>query len=306
MIAQKPTPPREIAEMSLRLGQRIRSARAARAMTMKQLAAESDISLPYLSRVEKGDGNISLAVLYRIAAALNLPADHLLADDERYGSDYALITELLKPQSAAQLRDIRQWLVGHLADRHSNDAATRRIALIGLRGAGKSTLGPLIARRLDIPFVELNAEIEKEAGLSLTEIFSIYGQAGFRRLERRCLDRVIGTYPEVVMATGGGIVVEPGTYELLLHSFFSVWLHADPDEHFRRVMAQHDVRIATPQLQKEAMSNIVDALKARQKLYALAHASIDTTHKPIGELAQRAVSLIRESLLTDFPALSAA
>lgn len=299
MIRQKLLSQQEVSELSLRLGQRIRSARAARAMTMKQLALESDISLPYLSRVEKGDGNISLAVLYKLAAALNLPADHLLADEDRYGPDYTLIIELLKRQSSWQLSEIRKRLVNHLAGQKDGCVAARRIALIGLRGGGKSTLGVLIAKRFDIPFVELNAEVEKEAGLSLAEIFSIYGQAGFRRLERRCLDRVVSTYPEVVMATGGGIVVEPATYELLLHSFFSIWLHADPEEHFRRVMAQHDVRIATPQLHEEAMSNIVDALNARQKLYALAHARIDTTHRQVDELVEHAASLICENLPAD-------
>lgn len=306
MIPKKLLPPHEITRLSLRLGQRIRSARAERAMTMRQLALESDISLPYLSRVEKGDGNISLAVLYRLAAALNLPAEQLLTDEERYGPDYALLTELLKSQSSDQLSDIRKCLVRHLADRQHSHVATRRIALIGLRGAGKSTLGVLIAKRLGVPFIELNAEIEKEAGLSLTEIFSIYGQAGFRRLERRCLDRVVSTYPEVVMATGGGIVVEPATYELLLHSFFSIWLHADPEEHFRRVMAQHDVRIATPQLQEEAMTNIIDTLTARQRLYALAHAQIDTTDKLIDALVEQAVTLAGKSLPADLSVISAA
>lgn len=306
MAKQKLLSPQEISDLSLRLGQRIRSARAARAMTMRQLALESDISLPYLSRVEKGDGNISLAVLYRLAAALNLSADHLLADEERYGPDYALIIELLKRQSSGQLREIRERLVDHLAGQKYSRVAARRIALIGLRGAGKSTLGALIAKRLGIPFVELNAEVEKEAGLSLSEIFSIYGQAGFRRLERRCLDRVVSTYPEVVMATGGGIVVEPATYELLLHSFFSIWLHADPEEHFRRVMAQHDVRIATPQLHEEAMANIIDALTARQRLYTLAHADIDTTDRQIDALVEQAVALADENAQTAFLPANAA
>lgn len=300
MIQKKPVSPQEIADLSLRLGQRIRSARAARAMTMKQLAQESDISLPYLSRVEKGDGNISLAVLYKLAAALNLTADHLITDEERYGPDYTLIMELLKRQSPGQLREVRERLVSHLAGQKDNPAGMRRIALIGLRGAGKSTLGVLIAKRLGLPFVELNAEVEKEAGLSLSEIFSIYGQSGFRRLERRCLDRIVSTHSEVVVATGGGIVVEPATYELLLHSFFSIWLHADPEEHFRRVMAQHDVRIATPQLHEEAMANIIDALTARQRLYALAHADIDTTDKSVEALVDQALALVNESIHTGF------
>ncbi|WP_151633220.1 helix-turn-helix transcriptional regulator [Noviherbaspirillum aerium] len=272
-----------IDELSLRLGQRVRSARAARAMTMKQLAEESGISLPYLSRVEKGDGNISISVLYRLATALSLPLENLLSGNERHGADYALIVELLKRQSHEQLSEIRQWLAGYTSAHGGMEVSAQplRIALIGLRGAGKSTLGPLLARQLGIPFVELNREIEKEAGINLKEIFWLYGQAGYRRLERRCLERVIATCPQVVLATGGGIVAEPSTYELLLHSFYNVWLQADADDHFARVMAQHDARIASPQLQKEAMENIHYTLEARAALYELAHARISTSGKTV-------------------------
>lgn len=271
----------QTAELSARLGQRVRSARAARAMTMKQLAHESGISLPYLSRVEKGDGNISIAVLYRLAMALNLPIENLLADTDRHGTDYTLIVELLKRQSQEQLGEIRQWLVDYSAKHSPSSARPMRIALVGMRGAGKSTLGPMLARQLGLPFVELNAEIEAEAGVNLKEIFWLYGQAGYRRLERRCLERVIATYPQVVLATGGGIVVEPATHELLLHSFYNIWLQAEPEEHFARVMAQHDARIASPELKKEAMDNIHHALEARESLYEMSHARVDTSGKSI-------------------------
>jgi len=280
----------ETPDLQQRVAQRVRAARAGRAMSMKQLARESGVSLPYLSRVERGEGNISLAVLGKLAAALHLSADSMLADDERYGADYALIVELLKRQPPARLREVRKALLGGASER----AAPRRIALVGLRGAGKSTLGPLLAQRLGLPFVELNREVEQEAGISLDLIFSIYGQAGFRQLEKRCLDRIIAQYPEVVLATGGGIVVEPSTYELLLHSFFCVWLHAEPQEHFRRVMAQHDARIATPELQEEAMANIVGALEARRRLYGLAHASVDTTHREVDALVQQLEELVQK------------
>ncbi|MFC7516454.1 helix-turn-helix transcriptional regulator [Herbaspirillum sp. GCM10030257] len=278
--------------LSMRLGQRVRSARAARAMTMKQLAMESGISLPYLSRVEKGDGNISIAVLHKLATALNLPLENLLSDNERYGADYALIVELLKRQSHEQLSEIRQWLADYTSKRADPSMAPMRIALIGLRGAGKSTLGPLLARQLDVPFVELNREIEAEAGVNIKEIFWLYGQAGYRRLERRCLERVIATYPQVVLATGGGIVAAASTYELLLHSFYNIWLKAEPEEHFARVMAQHDARIASPQLQKEAMENIHYALEARGELYDLAHAKINTSGKTVEQTAKELARLL--------------
>lgn len=270
-------------DLSLRIGQRVRACRAARAMTMKQLAGDSGISLPYLSRVEKGDGNVSVAVLQKLALALGVEIDSLISEHERYGADYALIVELLKRQSPAQLKEIRSMLLGH--EQSSHAGAPRRIALVGLRGAGKSTLGPLLARQLDIPFTELNREVEREAGLSLDLVFSLYGQAGFRRLERRCLDRIVAGNEPMVLATGGGIVVETGTYEVLLHSFHTVWLHAAPQEHFRRVMAQHDARIATPQLRDEAMRNIEGALQARRQAYALAHTHLDTTGQQVEALA---------------------
>lgn len=291
-MSQQPQIAVEAPDLQQRVAQRVRAARAARAMSMKQLARESGISLPYLSRVERGDGNISLAVLGKLASALNLSADSMLADDERYGADYALIVEILKRQPPAKLREIRKALLD--GDASGRAGVPRRIALVGLRGAGKSTVGPLLAKRLGLPFVELNREVEKEAGVALDLIFSIYGQAGFRQLEKRCLDRIIAQYPEVVLATGGGIVVEPGTYELLLHSFFCVWLHAEPQEHFRRVMAQHDARIATPELHEEAMANIVGALEARRKLYSLAHASVDTTGREVEALVEQIDALVQK------------
>src|SRR5690606_26400332 len=190
----------EAPDLQERVAQRVRAARAGRAMSMKQLARESGISLPYLSRVERGDGNISLAVLGKLAAALHLSADSMLAYDERYGADYALIVELLNRQSPARLREIRKALLE--GESAQGGQAPRRIALVGLRGAGKSTLGPVLAERLGSPFGELDHEVQKEAGIALDLILSRYGQAGFRQLEKRCLDCMLTQYPEVVLATG--------------------------------------------------------------------------------------------------------
>lgn len=278
-------------DLSLRIGQRVRACRAARAMTMKQLARESGISLPYLSRVEKGDGNVSVAVLQKLALALGVEIEGFLSDPEQYGPDYALIVELLKRQSPDQLKDIRRMLLNH-GEQSTADGAPQRIALVGLRGAGKSTLGPLLAAHLQVPFIELNREVERETGLSLALVFSLYGQAGFRQLERRCLDRIVAAHKSVVVATGGGIVAEAATYEVLLHSFHAVWLQAEPSEHFRRVMAQHDARIATPQLRQEAMHNIEAALQARREAYALAHTHLDTN----GQTPQALLGRLLESL----------
>ena len=144
-----------------------------------------------------------------------------------------------------------------------------------------------------MPFVELNTLVAERAGMALSEVFSIYGQAGFRRLERDCLEQVIAHYPQVIIATGGGIVAEPATYELLLHSFLVCWLHATPEVHFQRVMKQHDARIATPALRDEAMANILASFEARCKLYALAHVQVDTTRITVEQAVQQMLTQLQ-------------
>jgi XRE family transcriptional regulator, aerobic/anaerobic benzoate catabolism transcriptional regulator len=258
------------------LAQRVRDARARRFMSRKALAEQSEISLAYLARVESGTGNISLGLLQRLSLALNLPIESFLAADEPANADFTMIVEFLRRQPPERLANIRKQLFD------SRDA--QRIALVGIRGVGKSTLGPLLAERLGIPFVELNREIEKEAKLDVSEIFSLYGQRGYRALERSCLERIVVEYPNVVLATGGGIVAEAATYELLLGSFFTVWLKAKPREMFERVLLQHDARIASAQLRFEAVDNIKRTLEARRHLYELAHAAYDTSGKLPGEI----------------------
>jgi XRE family aerobic/anaerobic benzoate catabolism transcriptional regulator len=264
-------------ELHALLGQRVRDARARRFMTRKALAEESGISLAYLARVEGGTGNISLGLLQRLALALNLPIESFFTAEEAPSADFTLIVEFLRRQSPEQLTQIRQQLF-------ASEAGGQRIALIGIRGVGKSTLGPLLAERLGVPFVELNREIEKEANLAVSEIFTLYGQHGYRVLERSCLERVVAEYPDVVLATGGGIVAESATYELLLTSFFTIWLKAKPRVMFERVLAQHDARIASTQLRDEAIENIGRTLEARRHLYELAHASFDTSGKTLEQI----------------------
>jgi XRE family aerobic/anaerobic benzoate catabolism transcriptional regulator len=279
------------------LAQRVRDARARRFMTRKALAEQSGISLAYLARVESGTGNISLGLLQRLSLALNLPIESFLAAEEPPNADFTMIVEFLKRQPPEQLAGIRRQLF------ESRDA--QRIALIGIRGVGKSTLGPLLAEKLGVPFVELNREIEKEANLEITEIFSLYGQRGFRALERSCLERIVVNHPNVVLATGGGIVAESATYELLLASFFTIWLKAKPRAMFERVLLQHDARIASAQLRFEAIDNIKRTLEARQHLYELAHADYDTTEKSVAQIIPALLSLLpaeRRSLPRTAPA----
>jgi XRE family aerobic/anaerobic benzoate catabolism transcriptional regulator len=267
------------------LAQRVRDARARRFMTRKALAQESGISIAYLARVERGSGNISLSLLQRLALALNLPIESFLAGNEAPNADLTMIVEFLKRQTPERLAVIRRQLF----DQHDR---AQRLALVGIRGVGKSTLGPALAERLSVPFVELNREIEKEAGLAVSEIFTVYGQHGYRVIERRCLERIIVNHPKVVLATAGGIVAETATYEVLLNSFFTVWLKASPAVMFERVLAQHDARIASPELRNEAIENIERTLEARQHLYELAPASFDTSGKTVEQVVRGLMSLL--------------
>jgi len=273
------------------LALRVRHARAQRFMTRKALAEESGISLAYLARVEAGTGNISLGLLQRLAFALNLPIELFFTAEESPNPDFTLIVEFLKRQSPERLAEVRRDLL-------QGDRGAQRIALIGIRGVGKSTLGPLLAERLGVPFVELNQEIEKEAKLAVSEIFTLYGQRGYRALERSCLERIIADYPDVVLTTGGGIVAEAATYERLLGSFFTIWLKAKPRVMFERVLAQHDARIANAQLRDEAVENIAKTLEARQPLYELAHASFDTSGKPVGQIVPALTGLLPRGVRT--------
>lgn len=257
-------------------------------MTRKQLADQSDISLAYLARVESGTGNISLGLLERLALALNLPIASFLSDEEPVSADFTMIVEFLRRQPAERLAHIRQVLFQR--------QDSQRVALVGIRGVGKSTLGPLLAERLGFPFVELNREVEKDAKLQVDELLSLYGQRGYRLLERTGLERVIQRHSTLVLATGGGIVAEAATYEQLLASCFTVWLQAEPRVMFERVLAQHDARIASVHMRSEAINNITRTLDARRHLYDLAHATYDTTGKSVEQAASELYALIPESL----------
>jgi XRE family aerobic/anaerobic benzoate catabolism transcriptional regulator len=260
----------------LALGERVREARARRGMSRRSLAQEAGVSERYLAQLETGAGNASVLLLRQIAGALGLPVVDLLREHNGQSAELALIVELLQRLSPAQLSAARE----ELARRFAAPAQRRqRIALIGLRGAGKSTLGMRLARELDVPFVELDREIEREAGTSLSEIFLLYGQAGYRRYERRCLERIFERYERCVIATGGSIVSEPGTYDLLLSACYTVWLKARPEEHMARVIAQGDTRPMAGNVQ--AMDDLRRILDARAALYGQADAVVDTAGRSI-------------------------
>jgi XRE family aerobic/anaerobic benzoate catabolism transcriptional regulator len=259
-----------------RLGERVRTLRNQRGMTRKALAAHAKVSERYLAQLEVGKGNCSIVLLRRIARAIGLPVTQLVYEGAEPALDLVLLSQFLERLSPSALADARDLLLKHFSE-PSEAMRRRRIALIGLRGGGKSTLGRLLAEHLDVPFVELDREIERRSGANLSEIFDMFGQETFRRAEREALDDVLRRHPHFVIATSGSIVTEPSTLELLLASCFTVWVRAEPQEHMKRVMAQGDMRPMANNIR--AMEDLVSILKSREPLYAKAEAVVATTGK---------------------------
>ena len=254
------------------LGERVRTLRARRGMTRKILARDSGVSERYLALLENGDGNGSVMVLAKVAAALHVPVVELLREERTAPPEREQLQSLLKRLSPAQLKTAHDML--SRAFDAGVQARMRRIALVGLRGAGKSSLGAALAKQLRVPFVELDREVEREANVSLNEIFLLYGQAGYRRYERAALERIFAKHGRVVIATGGSIVSEPDTYDLLLSTCYTVWLKAQPEEHMARVVAQGDTRPMKGN--REAMEDLRRILVTRAPLYGRADAVVDT------------------------------
>jgi XRE family aerobic/anaerobic benzoate catabolism transcriptional regulator len=257
-----------------RLGERVRTLRNQRGMTRKALAQHAKVSERYLAQLEAGLGNCSIVLLRRIARAIGLPVTQLVHDGAEPPLDLVLLTQFLERLAPDMLVEARKLVTEHFS---SPSEDRRRIALIGLRGGGKSTLGQLLAEHLGVPFIELDREIERRSGANLSEIFDMFGQETFRRAEREALDEVLRRHPHFVIATSGSIVTEPGTLELLLASCFTVWVRAEPEEHMKRVMAQGDMRPMANNAR--AMEDLVSILKSREPLYAKAEAVLATTGK---------------------------
>ncbi|MFZ0794309.1 MAG: helix-turn-helix transcriptional regulator [Candidatus Korobacteraceae bacterium] len=272
-----------------RVGERVRETRARRGMTRKLLARDSGVSERYLAQLETGQGNISILLLRQIANALDLPVEDLVLAGPEPPVDLVHTTEFLRRLSAGEMAEARQLLVQHFGG-VDQEARRGRIALIGLRGAGKSTLGTLLAGRMEVPFLELDRLIEQESGVSLSAIFDLYGQSGFRRLERRCLDQVIERHPRFVLATGGSLVSEPATFERLLTMCFTVWLRATPEQHMQRVIAQGDMRPMADN--RESMSDLKRILEVREPLYRKADVTIDTS----GSTTQQSVDKLNRAI----------
>lgn len=282
------------------LGDRVRQARARRGMTRKQLARDSGVSERYLAQIEGGEGNISVLVLRHLARALNVSADVLLFEGPEPPIELVHTVEFLRRLSMEDLALARQMLL-HQFGGVDPAARHRRIALVGLRGAGKSGLGAALAERLEMPFLELDRLIEQESGLTLSLIFDFRGQSGFRRLERQCLEGVIQRHPRFVIATGGSLVSEPATFERLLSSCFTVWLRASPEEHMQRVIAQGDMRPMSNN--RDAMSDLKRILAEREVLYSKADIQLDTAGRTFEESLDALIQALRDSTVRESPAL---
>ena len=269
------------------LGRRVREAREQRGMARKVLSKTADVSERYLAALEAGEGNASIVLLRRVAAALGVRLADLLDSGEPV-AEQRLIRRFLDSLPHGRLEDVLR----RLTEEFGQDEAVRRkrITLVGLRGAGKTTLGMSLAKSLRRPFVELDKEIEREAGMSLSEVFLLYGQAGYRRIERRCLERIINSQDEIVLTVGGGIVSEPETYNLLLLNCFTVWIKAAPEEHMARVVAQGDLRPMAGHA--EAMDDLRKILTSRESLYGKADAVVDTS----GRTTEESFEALRGSL----------
>ena len=272
------------------VGERVRQARQECGMSRRALSDVSGISLRYLAQLESGGGNISIALLYKVAHALGRPVDWFVGGGgaDALGVETADMVGLFRSADPAQ----RQRVMEILEAGPTRPTRKRRIGLIGVRGAGKSTLGSDVGKALSLPFVELNSDIEEQSGMPVEEVIALYGQEGFRALERQALERIVHTADEVIVAVAGGIVSEPDTYDFLLRNFHTIWLKATPEEHMNRVRAQGDYRPMAGNA--KAMEELQSILTSREALYANAARTVNTSGKSVKECVGEVIGVIEE------------
>ncbi len=276
----------------LSLGKRVRELRSRRGMTRKMVAREADVSERHLAQLEAGEGNVSIVLLRRIAAALNVSLVELFTPESEETSEKQLIQRFLERLPDHRLKDVVSRLIRDFGPEEK--LRRTRIALIGLRGAGKSTLGSKLAWESKVPFIELDREIEKDTGMPLAEIFSLYGQSGYRAIERRTLEKVLNEQERAVLSVGGGVVSEKGTFDYLLSNCYTVWIKAQPEEHMSRVMAQGDFRAMAGSGQ--AMEDLRRILEAREPLYGKADMHLDTSGSSVEDSFSKLKAALQANL----------
>jgi len=276
------------------LGERVRALRSRRGMTRKAAAQLAEVSERHLANLEYGVGNASILVLQQVAQALQCPLAELIGDVTTSTPEWLMLRELLEGRDEDTLRRVRVTVGQMLGTGGSSDARSPRIALIGLRGAGKSTLGQMLAEDLGCAFIELSREIEQVAGCSAAEIQALYGQNAYRRYERRALEETIQIHSEAVIATPGGLVSDAATFNLLLAHCTTVWLQAEPEDHMKRVVAQGDMRPMAAS--REAMDDLKAILAGRAAFYSKADFQLNTSSQPLVESFQELRRIVRRAL----------
>jgi len=261
------------------LGKRVRELRNRRGLTRKMMAKEADVSERHLAQLEAGEGNVSIVLLRRIAAALHVSLAELFAVETETRHEKILIQRFLERLPAHRVEDAMSRLMREFG----NEERERRlrVALVGIRGAGKSTLGTRLSEEMKIPFIELDQEIEKDTGMPLGEIFSLYGQTGYREIEKRLLERVLHEHERGILSVGGGVVSEKETYDYLLANCYTIWIKARPEEYMARVIAQGDFRVMGGS--DRAMEDLRRILEAREPLYRKADMYLDTSGNSVDE-----------------------
>lgn len=280
------TPDDAVTDLMRRVGERVRRARERKGIPRRVLSEISGVSPRYLAQLEAGEGNISIGLLQRVAIALDHRIEWFIGEDDPWTSEPLRVSELFKMATA----DVQKSVLNALNPQSEHAMRARRICLLGLRGAGKSTLGRKVSAKLDIPFAELNREIEEQSGMPVDEVMALYGQEGYRKLEAQALGRVVATHEEVILAVAGGIVVEPETFATLLANFHTIWVKTSAQEHMSRVRAQGDERPMAGN--PEAMDQLKSLLTSREALYAQAEAELDTSGRTVEQSLQDLLNLI--------------
>ncbi len=282
------------------LGTRVKALRSRRGMTRRATAHSAGVSERHLANLEYGIGNASILVLQQIADALHCPIAELIGDETTSSPEWLLLRSLLEGRDDATVREVRLAAARLLGDPSADAPGHRRIALIGLRGAGKTTLGQALAQSLGFPFVELSREIERLAGCVTGEIQALYGQNAYRRYERRALEETLAAHEQSVIATPGGLVTDAGSFNLLLGRCTTVWLKADPEDHMRRVVAQGDMRPMAAS--REAMQDLKNILDGRSAFYSKAAIHFETSGRTLEEAHQSLLRTLCEALEMPSPA----